>query len=49
MLSAAAIWVEGWVLAQQGNLAEGITLMREGISAWQDSGSIIWQPRPLIT
>lgn len=49
MLSAAATWAGGWVTARQGRLSEGIMLMREGISAWQGTGSIIWQPRFLVT
>lgn len=49
MLSAAITWVEGWVIALQGRQDEGIVQMREGISAWQGTGAIIWQPRLLVT
>ena len=49
MLLAAATWAGGWVIALQGRLAEGIAQMREGISAWQGTGSVIWQPRFLVT
>jgi predicted ATPase len=49
MLSASTIWVAGWVIAHQGRQAEGIARMREGISAWQATGAVIWQPRFFVT
>jgi predicted ATPase len=46
-----AFWVvsatvlRGWALAQQGQGAEGIAQIRQGLAAWQAMGEALYQPR----
>jgi predicted ATPase len=36
--------VRGWALAMQGQGAEGITQIRQGIAAWGATGAAVWVP-----
>jgi predicted ATPase len=36
--------LRGWALADQGRVAEGIAQIRQGLPAWQATGTAIWQP-----
>jgi predicted ATPase len=46
-----AFWVvsatvlRGWALAEQGQGAEGIAQIRQGLAAWQAMGEALYQPR----
>jgi predicted ATPase len=46
-----AVWVvsatvlRGWTLAEQGQGAEGIAQIRQGLAAWQSMGEALYQPR----
>jgi predicted ATPase len=37
-------WFQGWALAQQGQLEEGITRMRQGIAGWHAVGAGLAMP-----
>jgi class 3 adenylate cyclase/predicted ATPase len=41
---AASTMLRGWALADQGRVAEGIAQIRQGLPAWQATGTAIWQP-----
>jgi predicted ATPase len=34
----------GWTLAEQGRVEEGMVQIRQGLAAWQATGSRIWRP-----
>ena len=48
-----ALWIawgtllRGWALAEQGQSAEGILQMRQGIAAWQATGAEVFRPYSL--
>lgn len=35
---------QGWVMAEEGDTAEGIAHMRQGIAAWRDTGAVLVMP-----
>jgi predicted ATPase len=37
--------LRGWALAEQGQGAEGIAQIRQGLAAWQAMGEALYQPR----
>jgi predicted ATPase len=41
---AASTMLRGWALADQGRVAEGIAQIRQGLPAWQATGTAIGQP-----
>ena len=41
---AFGMFVHGWALSAQGQGAEGISQMRDGIAAWEATGAKAWQP-----
>jgi predicted ATPase len=41
---AYATILRGWALAMQGQAAEGIAPIRQGITAWQTTGAAWWRP-----
>ena len=41
---AYATILRGWALATQGQAAEGIASIRQGITAWQATGAAWWRP-----
>jgi predicted ATPase/class 3 adenylate cyclase len=41
---AYATILRGWALAAQGQAAEGIASIRQGITAWQATGAAWWRP-----
>jgi TOMM system kinase/cyclase fusion protein len=43
--SVSATVLRGWALAEQGQGAEGIAQIREGLAAWQAMGEALYQPR----
>jgi predicted ATPase len=44
---AYATCFKGWALAMQGHGREGITQIRQGMTAWQATGSEFWKPQLL--
>ena len=43
LVSAMVLW--GWALAEQGQGAEGIVQIRQGLASWQAMGEALYQPR----
>jgi predicted ATPase len=41
----SATVLRGWALAEQGQGAEGIAQIRQGLAAWQAMGEALYQPR----
>jgi predicted ATPase len=41
----SATVLRGWALAEQGQGAEGIAQIRQGLTAWQAMGEALYQPR----
>ncbi|NOT55997.1 MAG: AAA family ATPase, partial [Deltaproteobacteria bacterium] len=35
---------QGWALAVQGQIEEGISQIRQGLDAWRDMGTEVWRP-----
>jgi class 3 adenylate cyclase/predicted ATPase len=44
---AMAKSIQGWAVAAQGQQAEGLTQMRQGLAAWQATESEVWRPNML--
>jgi class 3 adenylate cyclase/predicted ATPase len=36
--------LRGWVLVEQGQTAEGISHLRQGLATWQATGAEVWRP-----
>ena len=43
--AVSATVLRGWALAEQGQRAEGIAQIRQGLNAWQAMGEALYQPR----
>ena len=36
--------MEGWLLAMNGEVEEGITQLHQGLAAYQETGGAVWRP-----
>jgi predicted ATPase len=41
---AYATMMEGWLLAMNGEVEEGITQLHQGLAAYQETGGAVWRP-----
>ena len=43
-LAPLSMLIQGWALAQQGEVETGIAQMRKGLAMWKATGARLWQP-----
>src|SRR5215831_2252142 len=44
---AEGIICRGWVKVKNGDVAEGISLLRGGLAVWRATGAVVWTPYQL--
>ena len=45
--AAVGTFWRGWILAERGQVGEGIAYMRQSFAAWRATGADVWQPHML--